>query len=287
MSTILFRYSGAIRPFVADLDKRRRRGPREGRRGPLHGRRPRRSPRSRAGPLRPRAPRRALRTRKCSSNRHSRVQNAHLGEETDRSRSARIAAAAPPAPPRARPRHHDDPRPRTAVPGEKGSLSLSRRKDPGVGRERRDGAGGWVRCGCGSVVSGRVLPGSGARSGSATAVKKEDAGRGRARVCGIGAAWAVLHIRPGPAGGGSAESCGNAPALNAVEVLPCAEGSALHMGARPLETDVLVRTPESRGKARTGPRGRRPPMCSAGARAGKNRDRRAGSRQSRFIGVGG
>ena len=30
---------------------------------------------------RPRAPRRALRTRKCSSNRCSRVQNAHLGEE--------------------------------------------------------------------------------------------------------------------------------------------------------------------------------------------------------------
>ena len=76
----------------------RRRGPREGRRGPLHGRRPRRSPRSRAGPLRPRAPRRAFCTRKCSSNRHSRVQNAHLGEETDRSRSARTTAAAPPAP---------------------------------------------------------------------------------------------------------------------------------------------------------------------------------------------
>ena len=148
-----------------------------------------------------------------------------------------------------------------------------------MGRERSDDAGGWVRCGIGSAVSGRVLPGSGARSGSATAAKKEDAGRGRARVCGIGAAWAVLHIRPGPAGGGSAESCGNASALNAVEVLPCAEGSALHMGARPLKTDVLVRAPESQGKARTDPRGRRPPMCSAGARVGKNRDRRAGARR--------
>ena len=164
-------------------------------------------------------------------------------------------------------------------PDPAGAPSLSRQEYPGVGRERSDDAGGWVCGGCGSAVSGRVLPGSGARSGPATAVKKEDAGRGRARVCGIGAAWAVLHIRPGPAGGGSAESCGNAPALNAVEVLPCAEGSALHMGARPLKTDVLVRTPESRGKARTGPRGRRPPMCSTGARVGKNRNRRAGARR--------
>ena len=167
----------------------------------------------------------------------------------------------------------------SCTPGEWRHQHLSRRKDPGVGRERRDGAGGWVRCGCGSAVSGRVLPGSGARSGPATAAKKEDAGRGRARVCGIGAAWAVLHIRPGPAGGGSAESCGNAPVFNVVGILPCAEGPALHMGARPLETDVLVRTPESQGKARTGPRGRRPPMCSTPARAGKNRNRRAGARR--------
>ena len=75
--------------------------------------------------------------------------------------------------------------------------------------------------GCGSVVS---------RSGR------------RARVRGIGAAGrrgAVLHIRSGPTSGGSAKSCGNAPALNAVEVLPCAEGPALHMGARPLKTDIL------------------------------------------------
>ncbi len=61
----------------------------------------------------------------------------------------------------------------------------------------------------------------------------------RARVCGIGAAWAVLHIRSGSVGGGLAESCGNASALNAVEILPCAEGPALHMGARPLKTDIL------------------------------------------------
>ena len=71
-----------------------------------------------------------------------------------------------------------------------------------------------MRGGCGSAVSGRALPGS---------------------MCSIGAARAMLHIRPGPAGGGSAESCGNTPALNTVETLPCAERAPLHMGARPLK----------------------------------------------------
>ena len=65
-------------------------------------------------------------------------------------------------------------------------------------------------------------------------------GRGRrARMCGIGRAGAVLHIRPEPASDGSSESCGNSPALNAVEILPCAERAVLHMGARPLRTDIL------------------------------------------------
>ena len=49
----------------------------------------------------------------------------------------------------------------------------------------------------------------------------------------------VLHIRSGPTSDGSAESCENSPALNAVEILPCAEGPALHMGAHPLKTDIL------------------------------------------------
>ena len=75
-----------------------------------------------------------------------------------------------------------------------------------------------MRGGCGSAVSGR--------------------GR-RARMCGIGPVEAVLHIRLGPAGDGSAESCGNSPALNAVEILPCAERVPLHMGARPLKTSIL------------------------------------------------
>ena len=70
-------------------------------------------------------------------------------------------------------------------------------------------------------------------------VRGVGAGRCWARVCGIGGAGAVLHIRSGPAGGGLAESCGNASVFNAVEVLPCAEGAALHMGARPLKTGIL------------------------------------------------
>ena len=94
--------------------------------------------------------------------------------------------------------------------------------------------------------------------------------RRRPRMCGIGAAEAVLHIRPGPASDGSAESCGNVLAFNAGEILPCAEGVALHMGARPLRTDILVGVLESCGKPRTGPRESRSRMCSTAARTGKS-----------------
>ena len=106
----------------------------------------------------------------------------------------------------------------------------------------------------------------GARAGCAA----PGAGLRRPRMCGIGAAEAVLHIRPGPASDGSAESCGNVLAFNAGEILPCAEGVALHMGARPLRTDILVGVPESCGKPRTGPRESRSRMCSTAARAGKS-----------------
>ena len=78
-----------------------------------------------------------------------------------------------------------------------------------------------------------------------------------------GRARTVLHIRPEPARGGSAESCGNSPTLNAVEILPCAERAPLHMGARTLKTDVPGRTPESCGNPRIGPRKRRPRMYNA------------------------
>ena len=106
----------------------------------------------------------------------------------------------------------------------------------------------------------------GARAGCAA----PGAGLRRPRMCGIGAAEAVLHIRPGPASDGSAESCGNVLAFNAGEILPCAEGVALHMGARPLRTDILVGVLESCGKPRTGPRESHSRMCSTAARTGKS-----------------
>ena len=84
-------------------------------------------------------------------------------------------------------------------------------------------------------------------------------------MCGIGPVGEALHIRPRPAGGGSAESCGNVPAFNTVEILPCAEGSALHMGDRPLKTDVLGRVAESCGKHGIRLRGRPFRMCSTPA----------------------
>ena len=89
-------------------------------------------------------------------------------------------------------------------------------------------------------------------------------------MCGIGLTEAVLHIRPESTVGGSAESCGNLPTFNTVEILPCAEGLVLHMGGRPPETDVLGRVPESRGKSGICTRGRPSPMCNTAARAGKN-----------------
>ena len=92
----------------------------------------------------------------------------------------------------------------------------------------------------------------------------------RAQMCSIGRVRAVLHIRPGSASNGSAESCGNTPALNAVEILPCAEVFALHMGARTLETSILVGIAESRGKLGVDPRVCLCPMCSTTARAEKN-----------------
>ena len=101
-------------------------------------------------------------------------------------------------------------------------------------------------------------------------------GRRRRTHCAVrGLVGAVLHIRPGPARGRSAESCGNTPALNAVEILPCAERLPLHMGARPLKTDVLGRAAESRGNLSIGPQGRRPSMCNTPARTGKKILRRA------------
>ena len=92
------------------------------------------------------------------------------------------------------------------------------------------------------------------------------------RVCGIGLVGTELHIRPGPAIGGSAESCGNASAFNAGEILPCADRGPLHMGERQRKVD---NSQESRNHAEN-PRSARegaplrcaiPPLSPRGARA--------------------
>ena len=124
------------------------------------------------------------------------------------------------------------------------SSSLSHRKSSGAGR---------VRDVFGPVVIGRH--GSGVRCARCRS----------GRMCGVRPVGAMLHIRLGPANGGSLESCGNALALNVVEILPCAERPPLHMGASPLKTNTLGITPESCGKLRIGPRERRAPMCSTPA----------------------
>ena len=109
ISTILLRRPGSIRAFATDLDKRRRHGP--GRAAASRAEAAAGAPIGRAGPReclpwspsgprrrppgRPRTPRRALRTRKCSSNRHSRVQNAPLGEEAGRPQPPRTATTTP------------------------------------------------------------------------------------------------------------------------------------------------------------------------------------------------
>ena len=111
----------------------------------------------------------------------------------------------------------------------------------GIGAEgmvRRE-VGGDARSASGASGAGampEVRPG---RAGPGRCQKCVRGERGQTWMCGVGPGRAVLHIRAGPAGGGLAESCGNALVLNAVEILPCAERAALHMGARPLKTDIL------------------------------------------------
>ena len=115
VSTFLFARSGAIGAFVADLDNQRRRGPREGRRG-MNG--------DRGG--RPLTPRRAFRTRKCSSNRRSRVQNAHLEGKMHISRAKCTSRRG-----RGRRRGRRGPRPRpgtSPVPVRRAQLIRKRRR---------------------------------------------------------------------------------------------------------------------------------------------------------------
>lgn len=84
----------------------------------------------------------------------------------------------------------------------------------------------------------------------------------RARMRSIGPTRAVLHIQSGPVDGGSAESCGNAPVLNAVEILPCAERAPVYMRARPLETDIPEKT-RNHAENPEPARGSTPVQCAA------------------------
>ena len=156
----------------------------------------------------------------------------------------------------------------------------------GIGAEgmvRRE-VGGDARSASGASRAGampKVRPG---RAGPGRCQKCVRGERGQTWMCGVGPGRAVLHIRAGPAGGGLAESCGNAPALNAVEALPCAERSPLHMGASPLRTDILGQTAESCGKPAIESRGCPSPMCNTpaagprGPRLARQRPRRPGIR---------
>jgi len=121
-----------------------------------------------------------------------------------------------------------------------------------------------------TVVPGRAFltgRGLGQIRRSVTSSGRSPSG-GMGRACSVGRVGcavpgpvgAVLHIRPAPAGGESAESCENTPAFSAGEILPCAERTLLHMGALPLKTDLLERTPESCGKPGIHPQGRPFPM---------------------------
>ena len=107
-------------------------------------------------------------------------------------------------------------------------------------------AGRWVRAGIARL--GRVPrgedPGSTEVHGTrgACGIGAERSGGAGASAAGAGCAErglveAELHIRPGSVIGGSAESCGNAPAFNAGEILPCAERPSLHMGEHHQEAD--------------------------------------------------
>ena len=99
----------------------------------------------------------------------------------------------------------------------------------------------------------------------------------RDRVCGAGPVGAVLHIRPGPAVEGSAESCGNALTINSGEILPCAERAPLHMGERQQEDDDL-REPRNRAENPESDRGVFSSMCNnLRNRPGKDLDRLRGN----------
>ena len=136
------------------------------------------------------------------------------------------------------------PRGRVPVPGEAWAGSA-----PGRVPRGRALAGQWVRAGI-------ARPGRVPRDEDPSSIESTEA-RGTRGACGIGVEHpggagasaagagcaerglveAELHIRPEPVIGRSAESCGNVPAFNAGEILPCAERPSLHMGEQHQEAD--------------------------------------------------
>mgnify|MGYP000267455282 CR=1 FL=1 len=103
----------------------------------------------------------------------------------------------------------------------------------------------------------------------------------RAWMRGTGPVGEVLHIRSGPARGGSAESCGNALKFNTVEILPCAERASLHMGDCPLKIDILGK-PRNHAENSESSRGHAPLECATPAHdPGRPRPSREGPRRRR------
>ena len=113
---------------------------------------------------------------------------------------------------------------------------LSRNSGTGQGSAISSGRSSSGRTGWTPRDRPGLVTGRGQRRGVARAVlwsrPRCRGGGHRDRVRGAGPVGTMLHIRPGPAVGGSAESCGNASAFNAGETLPCADRPPLHMGER-------------------------------------------------------
>ena len=147
ISTFLFQCSDSVRAFATDLDKRRRREP-------LRGRRSRRSPRPPGRPaptpgrrdvhfaLRRAPPTAPVESDMRISTSTGPTRSHRSGRPRPHLADHRLAVSALREPRRTRPRRHPrtDPRPRTALPSEKCSLSPSHQEGPRTGQDRRDGA---------------------------------------------------------------------------------------------------------------------------------------------------
>ena len=87
-------------------------------------------------------------------------------------------------------------------------------------------------------------------------------GRCRDRPCGFGVGRGGLHIRPGSVIEESAESCGNAPALNAGGILPMCRGARFAHGRASPGSRRFAKTLESRENSESAGEGDLSPMCN-------------------------